>query len=675
MSLTQTLSHLTLFAALSISQLAWCEPHLELDVSLNPDKRTLNASASIATESAQLVFFLADEFVLETVEVEGATVPTDRTSADGMQRFQIELHGEASRRNVKLRYHGELQALDESMAHHDTLTALAPMAARQGSYLPGNSGWHPLFESTLTYQISVHVPEGQIAVAPGTLSSESTSNGSYHATFTLNQAIDNIDLMVGPWQVGERNVQVGAASIQLRTYFYADSHALSKSYLDAAQQFIKRYSKLIGAYPYAGFSIVASPIPTGFGMPSLTYLGKNVLHYPFIRDISLGHEILHSWWGNGIRVDPQRGNWAEGLTTFMADYAYKEDEGPAAATSMRHDWLRNYASLPVNSEKPLSAFHARHRAPSAAIGYGKSAMLFYALRARLGNEVFHKGLRGFWQKHSLSHAGFDQLRQAFEESSGKPLDTVFNQWLDQTGAPDLRITQARALGIEGKPGVQISLSQGKQVFRITVPLRFSFSDQESGKAEQTIRVHLSEPDQSFKLLTRSVATFVQIDPDFEVWRRLKPEEAPPVLSDLIAAEQILVTALDQNLQEPALALAHELAEGKAKQVKPDNHFDPPTPVLAVGSASAASAFLKRLSLPERPADIKTGSTEVWMVNDPSRKVVIVQVQPGSATTQELSQIGRRLRHFGRYAWVSFSDDSTATRGRWAVTSPRIAIRK
>jgi len=56
---------------------------------------------------------------------------------------------------------------------------------------------------------------------------------------------------------------------------------------------------------------------------------------PFIRTTSLGHEVLHNWWGNGVYVDWERGNWCEGLTTFMADYAYKEEEGESAAREMR----------------------------------------------------------------------------------------------------------------------------------------------------------------------------------------------------------------------------------------------------------------------------------------------------------------------------------------------------
>ncbi len=98
--------------------------------------------------------------------------------------------------------------------------------------------------------------------------------------------------------------------------------------------------------------MVSSPTPTGFGMPTLTYLGVEVLRLPFIRTTSLGHEVLHNWWGNGVYPDYAQGNWSEGLTTFMADYAYKERESDEAARDMRRGWLRDFAALAPGQDAP-----------------------------------------------------------------------------------------------------------------------------------------------------------------------------------------------------------------------------------------------------------------------------------------------------------------------------------
>ena len=62
-------------------------------------------------------------------------------------------------------------------------------------------------------------------------------------------------------------------------------------------------------------------------MPTFTLLGRNVVKLPFIVRTSLGHEILHQWFGNSVYIDSNKGNWAEGLTTYLADHFYADQSG------------------------------------------------------------------------------------------------------------------------------------------------------------------------------------------------------------------------------------------------------------------------------------------------------------------------------------------------------------
>jgi len=48
---------------------------------------------------------------------------------------------------------------------------------------------------------------------------------------------------------------------------------------------------------------------------------------PFITETSLGHEVLHQWFGNALGVDDEQGNWCEGLATYLADHWYEEQKG------------------------------------------------------------------------------------------------------------------------------------------------------------------------------------------------------------------------------------------------------------------------------------------------------------------------------------------------------------
>jgi len=214
-------------------QVAWSAPHLDLDVSLDPAARTISVSADITTDAPVLNFYLANNFVVQSVELDGATIPTDRTVLEGSQRFQIDFPDAQQTRTVTVRYHGKLFALDTSLSHEETLQILPAMSSADGAYLPGNAGWYPIPDSAFTYRLRISVPQGQVAVAPGKPSDEALANGIRKATFTMRWPVDQLDVMAGPWTVREREIKVGDAAVRIRTYFGAPEAALADSYLDA----------------------------------------------------------------------------------------------------------------------------------------------------------------------------------------------------------------------------------------------------------------------------------------------------------------------------------------------------------------------------------------------------------------------------------------------------------
>ena len=108
------------------------------------------------------------------------------------------------------------------------------------------------------------------------------------------------------------------------TYMFPKSNHLSQSYLDAIAKYISQYEALFGPYPFDKFAVVENFFSTGYGFPSYTLLGSRVIRLPFIIHTSLGHEIAHCWWGNGVYVDYAQGNWSEGLTTYVSDVRFKE---------------------------------------------------------------------------------------------------------------------------------------------------------------------------------------------------------------------------------------------------------------------------------------------------------------------------------------------------------------
>lgn len=406
-------------------------PHLELDVRLDPDTRRFEARAVLTDNAGIDAFRLGRGFEIATLAADGQRLRPARRPA-GVDFYGFSLP--PGTRRVEVSYRAKLEPTPR-LDHRQVLGHRTASAGPEGSFLPAGAGWYPETGRMFSYRIALAVPPDQKGIATGSFVAESETASGYRAEFAFPWATDGIDLMAGPYEVGERLLRLGERTIRVRTWFHPELRELAPGYLEDAARTIERYSRLIGPYPFESFGIVSSPTPTGFGMPGLTYLGREVLRLPFIRATSLGHEVLHNWWGNGVYPDWQSGNWSEGLTTFLADYAFKEDQGEAAAREMRLGWLRDYAAVPPEEDFALKDFTARRHGISSVIGYGKAAMVFLMLRDQIGTAAFERGLRLLWERKRFQTASWRDLETAFSEAAGRPLGEFFSRWVDQAGAP------------------------------------------------------------------------------------------------------------------------------------------------------------------------------------------------------------------------------------------------
>lgn len=669
-----TLFGLLLVAANAVSAAA---PELILDVALDPQSRQFKAEAELQAPTRNFRFLLHESLRVTGVKA-GAESPVAEPSSGpaGYRQWNIRLTQAGQK--LSIRYEGQLPPLERNRDHRSVLGGMPPMAAPEGSFLSSGSGWYPRPADLFSYRVKLAVPYGQRALVAGKRTAETlpTSAGEiYRASFEFTQPSDGIDLMAGPWVVREKSVSRNAqsppqSSLVLRTFFPADLDAtpgLAQAYLDDTEAYIERYSKDIGAYPYSEFSIVASPLPTGFGMPTLTYLGAEVLRLPFIRKTSLGHEILHNWWGNGVYVDYQRGNWSEGLTTFMADYAYKEDESANAASEMRLAWLRDAAVFAGEKSGTLRDFRSRANAAGATVGYGKAAMVFVMLRDRLGKKAFDQGIRNFWTAQQFKIAGWDDLQAAFERASGEKLGAFFAPWLDQQALPGVAIARAES----SRTGAQhqLNVSFNKQDARL--PLHLPLEISAAGRRE-THWVDLGAGRNSASINLDFAPQTLRLDPEMRVWRRLEASQLPPILRQWMAASapQLVNVARPLEANVAVNQLSARFFEAKPKPAPLSAALSGNSPVLLAGTHADIDHALAGAGLPPRPASLAgQGSAQVWTVPGKTIQLAVISGQDAAA----LNALQRGLPHYGGQSWLIFEQGRAISKGIWPASVPEITI--
>ena len=525
-----------------------------------------------------------------------------------------------------------------------------------GLYLPAGTGWLPdTDDGAVTYRIRVTTRAPWRAIATGWLDNETATADGHTAIISSRVAMEPPSLFAGPYTVNERQLP----GLRLRTYFHAEAAPMADGYLDQAQAYLQKFSDAIGPYPYGDFHIVSAPLPVGLGFPSLTYVGRRVLPLPFMRGRSLAHEILHSWWGNAVGVDYATGNWAEGLTTYMADHALASDK---AARDMRLGWLRDYAALPAERDKPARAFVSKRHRAAQVIGYNKVAMAFHMLRAEVGAETFDAAIRDFYKIHRYGQAGWRELQAAFSKAAGRDLGWFFTQWLDRAGAPRIELTAAD-VSTDGKSLI-LGLRQATPSFRLNVPVRI-----ETPAGTVNHWLELNDVDQRFTLALDARPTRVQVDSEFGLFRRLLDGESPPILRDVALATKpvLAIVGGEESFRATAQALAKRLTDAPPRLLPAGQLPDGKAPALVIGLAAEMETIPKRLDLRAPP---EGGTARAWASRPKGgAPIYAVAVRDEAA----LKALFRGLPHYGRRGYVVFDGRRAIDKGSWPASASPLSV--
>jgi hypothetical protein len=638
--------------------------HHDITLTLTPDEHRLAGRDRITWQGGgRLTFALHPAITPSEVRVDGRPYAVEEASATG--RWRGSRHLESGRHRVTVRFRGTLAPDRARPGFREVLKGFPPRIGPEGTYLPAGTAWLPdLGETTVTYRLRVTAPPGHLLAAAGQRSARQRADGRRTVTFDYARPIQGITLLGGPYT---RHRGPGSAPVATSALLHPELADLADDYLKAAEGFLNRYQARIGPYPHYRFQLVSSPWPTGFGFPGMAYIGRRILPLPFISRTSLPHEVLHNWWGNGVFVAADSGNWAEGLTTFGADYRLARARSAVAAREQRRQWLVDYASYHDGSEPPpLREFRARIDGASRTLGYNKAAFVWIMLERRLGKAPFRAGLRRFYSKHRGREATWEDLRHAFEAESGQDLEGFFGQWLDRSDAPRPELVAVSP----GGDRVELTLTQPESPYRLRLPVRLTFAD--GTVTEHTVRLENSRRTFSLPAAPRAALEKLQVDPAFRVFRRLAPAAVPPQVAVTLAREAGAVWLHPELDSAPGRRAARKVASGLWGDDRVALAASRDAAVRVVPLADLAghwARFFGNRQLPEWPA-----GTEAAVVMGRPGPESEAAMLVGVTDARALEALARPLPHYGGYGWLAFAAGERLGRGRWPVREAALTWR-
>ncbi|TVP79548.1 M1 family aminopeptidase [Thioalkalivibrio sp.] len=611
-------------------------PQWRMSLDLDPAAGGITGELELDLPAGIHEFRLLDALELQAARAGDTELTTSRAGAG---RYRVELPADSW---VTVSWGGTLPDGDP-MRSRLFLTAA-------GGFLPEGTDWYPRFEQeSFALRLEARVPEGQRFVATGSLRGEPVSSDGHYSAVHEHPRTDAVVVVTGPWV--ERSLETNG--VQVRTLFRDDLDAAhAQNYLEHSAEYLRMFSERAGPYPYDSFTIAATPMPVGYAFPGFTVLGERVIPLPFIPRTSLAHELMHNWWGTGVRIDYATGNWSEALTTYMADYHLDELRGEGRST--RHRWLLDLAWLPVEEDRPLEAFRGGNQGANRIVGYNRGALLFHMLRERIGDEAFDAGTRKIADRHMFDVAGWEDLIRAFSDAAGRDLDSFFTPWLERSDLPELALhsVQQEKNGSGWVLRGELEQAQEAAPWPLRVPVVV-----ETDAGQQRHVVELDTRQARFDLALEAPAQAITADPDFDVLRRLP--DPPPILRTASLNPNTRLIATQEGLAPFARAILEHPPEMA-------DEFDPQQPLLVMGSTDDVIRWLDAAGAPKAPEDLaRRGHARMWTL--PGTRTAVVS----SSDAEGLRNLVGALRHHGHRSYlVQDADGRTTEYGVWeAETNP------
>ncbi len=231
-------------------------------------------------------------------------------------------------------------------------------------------------------------------------------------------------------------------SISVSSWVYPQDRDLGFKDLASAVPILEFMMTHVGDYPFKKLANIESKTRFG-GMENagnIFYNEKHISGNSEFEDV-IAHEIAHQWFGDSASELNWYHVWlSEGFSTYLENLYFEDHYGRESFVHKMKKDREKALNFEKQSLSPIvdtsETDYFKLLSPNT---YEKGAWLLHMLRRQLGDDLFWKGIKTYYEEYKYDNALSEDFERVIETVSGKDFSSFFKQWLYQTGHPKLDV--------------------------------------------------------------------------------------------------------------------------------------------------------------------------------------------------------------------------------------------
>jgi aminopeptidase N len=397
--------------------------------------------------------------------------------------------------------------------------------------------WFPCLDypgQLATSEIRVRIPKPLIAISNGELVATEMIDDDriyhwkqqeVHPTYLMTLAIGDFAVVEDQWNGKPVN------------YYVAKGREADATItMGKTPRMIEFYSQTFGyAYPFPKYAQVCVDgfIFGGMENTSTTLLTDRCLLDQraaidnMWSETLVAHELAHQWFGDLLVIKHWSHAWIkEGMATYSETLWLNDEYSEADGAYHRLRHARNYLNEDATRYRRPIVTHI-YREPIELYDchlYEKGACVYHMIRAELGDDLFWRAIHHFVKTNAHSTVETIDLLRSIEQTTGRNLMPLFDQYVFRGGHPDYKISyswygegslakvtieQIQGSGTEGLFDLKLTIGFGSVT---TVQSKKKAGDSAPTVAIKPITVRMNEREQSFYIPLDRKPDFISFDP-------------------------------------------------------------------------------------------------------------------------------------------------------------------